>query len=184
MRIRLVLLTALAFAAVATVASGFQIRLPRQEKLLSQACSTAAAHIRNAVRNASSTQVQTIATELRVLKRGSLVGDIAFDESGSSITVAADAAATDSGKFNCGHGEVAGRLGVGRGPGHSHIVSTLNVEFTGPGLFVLTFTLNQTGRNMLARLGAAERLYRNRHPHGHRPPSIAWAVGLHYSPVR
>jgi hypothetical protein len=136
------------------------------------------------VDGASNTHVQTIEVQLRVLKPGRLVGDIAFGRPGSSITVASDASAIADAKFNCGHGESAGRLGVGPGPAHTRIVSTLHETFTAAGRYTLTFMLGQAGQNILGRLGAAERVYRKRHPHGHQPQSIAWAVGLHYSPVR
>lgn len=189
MRSRLLPLIALAFAAPATVApatvaSVFPIRLPPQEKLLVAACDTAASHIGVAVAGASTTQSRTIETELRVLKPGRLVGDIAFGRPGSSINVASDTSATADAKFNCGHGESAGRLGVGPGPARVHIVSALHETFTAPGRYTLTFTLNQAGLNTLAHLGAAERAYRKRHPHGRDTQLIAWGVGLHFFPVR
>lgn len=49
-----------------------------------------------------------------------------------------------------------------------------------PGRYTLTFTLNQKGQRILARLGAEERAYRKRHPHGKHPPTLTWGVGIHY----
>lgn len=181
MRIRLPLLVALAFAASAAVASGGQLHLPPQQNLLDRACSTAATHIKTALNEASTTPTQTVETQLRVLKPGTLEGDLAFARLGSSLTVAADASAKN---FSCGYGGEADPFAVGRGPGHRHIVSTLHEKFAAPGRYTLTFTLNPAGRNILARLGAAERAYRKRHPRGQEPPSIAWGVGLHYLSVR
>jgi hypothetical protein len=178
------LLAALAFAASASVASGFQIHLPPQQKKLLDACETAADHVRSAVKEASRTQAQTIETQLVVLKRGRLDGDIAFARIGANISIASDAGLADAAKYNCGHGESAGKLGVGPGPAHSHIVSMLHQSFAKPGTYTVVFTLNRAGRNILARLAAADRAFRTHHPHGGQAPSIAWAVGLHYSPVR
>jgi hypothetical protein len=176
-----VLALALAAAGSAGVAPGSGLHLSPQAKQLSVACETAANNIESAVADASSTQTQTIQTQLRVLQPGGLVGDIAFDATGSSITVAADAS---EGESSCAHGAGAGQLGVGRGPGHSHIVSRLRERFSARGTYTLTFTLDRTGRDILARLGRAERAYRKHHRPGQPAPEIAWGVGLHYSPVR
>jgi hypothetical protein len=181
MRRRLVLIVALVLAASASVASGLGLQLSPQAKQLSVACDTAGGQIRSAVKDASSAQIQTIETQLKVLKPGRLTGDIAFDASGSNINVASDPSASES---SCAFGEGAGTLGVGQAPGHSHIVSTLRERFAAPSSYTLTFTFNRTGRRILARLGAAERTYRKHHPRGQDPPSIAWGVGLHYLPVR
>jgi hypothetical protein len=183
-RIRLLLLTALLFAASATVAWGLQLHYPPQETQLLAACDTAAANITSAVADASRTQAQTIETRLRVLKPDNIAGFIAFGRPGSNITLMPGAVQAARWNFNCGHGESTGRLGAGPGPKHGQIVSTLHETFTAPGTYTVTFTLNQTGRNVLARLGATERAYRKRHPHGDQLPSIAWAVALHYSPRR
>jgi hypothetical protein len=58
----------------------------------------------------------------------------------------------------------------------------LRRTFTTPGHYTLTFTLNQTGRRLLAQLAAAEQTYRRQHPHGTRPPSLAFGVSLDYAP--
>jgi hypothetical protein len=49
-----------------------------------------------------------------------------------------------------------------------------------PGRYTLTFALNKKGQRILAHLGAEERAYRKRHPHGKRPPTITYGVGIHY----
>jgi hypothetical protein len=175
-RIRLLVLIGAVFAASATVASGLQLHFPPQENRLLAACDMAATNIFSAVSDASTTQVQTIETELRVLKPGRLAGEITFGRPGSSITLRPGAAQSDRWKFNCGHGESEGRVGAGPGPAHGRGVSTLHETFAAPGRYTLTFALDQVGRNVLARLGAAER--------GKQSVSIAWAIALHYSPVR
>jgi len=96
MRRRLGLLVALVLAASASVASRFGLHLSPQAKQLSAACETAANNLETAVADASSTQTQMIQTRLRVLRPGRVVGDIAFDATGSSITVAADASEGES----------------------------------------------------------------------------------------
>ena len=184
MRIRLCLFTALVLAGSATVASGLELHFPPQENLLLRACDTAATNIGTAVQEASRTQVQTIQTQLRVLTPGRLVGDIAFGRPGSSVALGQDSPAASPAKFTCGHGESTGRLGAGPGPAHPRIVATLRETFTTPGRYTATFTLNQVGLNILARVGAAERAYRKRHPHGDQLVSIAWGMALHYSPAR
>jgi hypothetical protein len=62
------------------------------------------------------------------------------------------------------------------------VVSTLERTFTTAGHYTLTFRLNQTGRRLLAQLAAAEHTYRRQHPHGNRPPSLAFGVSLDYAP--
>jgi len=156
-RIRLCLFTALVLAGSATVASGLELHFPPQENLLLGACDTAATNIGTAVQEASRTQVQTLGQ---------------------------DSPAASPAKFTCGHGESTGRLGAGPGPAHPRIVATLRETFTTPGRYTATFTLNQVGLNILARVGAAERAYRKRHPHGDQLVSIAWGMALHYSPAR
>jgi hypothetical protein len=182
-RIRLFLLTALVLAGSATAASGLQIHFPRQENLLLGACDMAATNIGSAVQDASTTQVQTIETQLRVLTPGRLVGDIAFGRPGSSVAVVHDSPAASDAQFNCGHGESAGRVGAGPGPAHPRTVSILRETFTAPGLYTVSFTLNQAGLRILARVAAAERAYHKRHPHGDQPVSMAWGMSLHYFPV-
>jgi hypothetical protein len=61
-------------------------------------------------------------------------------------------------------------------------VSTLRKRLE-PGTYTLTFKLNSTGRRILDWLGARDRAYRERHPHGQRPPTIAFGVGLGYTPT-
>ena len=36
---------------------------------------------------------------------------------------------------------------------------------------------------ILARLGARDRAYHRRHPHGHRPPTVAFGVSFRYAPT-
>ena len=67
--------------------------------------------------------------------------------------------------------------------GQSRVVSTLRDRVTRSGRYRLTFTLNADGRRILAGLGAAERAYRKRHPHGNKPPTIAFGVALSYAPA-
>jgi hypothetical protein len=174
-RIRVLVLILPALAATATAASALQLHFPPQENHLLAACDTAAMNITSAVSDASRTQVQTITTELRVLKPGRLAGDIVFGRPGSNVTLRPGAGQADRWKFSCGHGESEGRVGAGPGPAPGQVVSTLNETLAACGRYTLTFTLDQAGRNVLARIGAAERRK--------RPASIAWAIALHYSPV-
>jgi hypothetical protein len=83
--------------------------------------------------------------------------------------------------MGCAEGAIG--PGVPKRPGHTVIVSTLRRTFTAAGRYALTFRLDPKGEQILARLGAADRAYRNRHPHGFRPPSIAFGVSLTYDPA-
>ena len=69
------------------------------------------------------------------------------------------------------------------GPGHSRLVSRLREAFTQPGRYTLTFKVNAAGGRILARLGAKDRAYRSRHPHGSRQPSISFGVALSWTPA-
>ncbi len=62
-----------------------------------------------------------------------------------------------------------------------HVVSLVRETITQPGRYAITFTLNRSGRKILAQLSAAERAYRKRHTPGQPPPSITWGIGLHFS---
>ncbi|MBV9805039.1 MAG: hypothetical protein JO130_17700 [Solirubrobacterales bacterium] len=150
-----------------------------QDTQLRRACVTAANRIANAVIHAATTQVQVITVPFRVVAAGTLIGRIAFNPSGSRIGVAGDAPST--GGLGCATGAIG--PGVPKGPGHSQVVSTLRRTFTAPGRHTLRFELGASGRRILARLGAADRAYRKQHPHGQRPPSIAFGVSLSYTPA-
>jgi hypothetical protein len=59
----------------------------------------------------------------------------------------------------------------------------LHETFATPGRYTLTFSLTRLGQKLIARLGAAQRAYRKRHPHGHRPPQIVVSVARGYTPI-
>ena len=69
---------------------------------------------------------------------------------------------------------------MGNGIPSKHVVAVVQETFTAPGSYTLTSWLNQKGRRILAGLAAAERRYYKHHPHGHRPPTITWGIGLHF----
>jgi len=185
-------LIALALAAFATTFASVayaSFHVPTQQKLLNRGCLTAAARIEKLLNEAATTQTRTIETQVRVLKPGKLAGDIVFNPHGTNISVAGDSSAGIHIDFGCGFGMAggagnSGEAGLSEGPGlpTRHLASTVHATFTAPGRYTLTFTLDQRGQKIVAHLGAAERAYRKRHPHGHSPPSITWGVGLHFRP--
>jgi hypothetical protein len=148
----------------------------------------AAVQINKMLNQAATRQVRTIRTQVRVLAPGRLAGDMAFNPSGRSLNVAADAAVPGSSNVGCGfvfagdHSGSGSAIGVvGMGIPRRHVVAAVRETFTRPGRYTLTFTLNQRGRRILARLGAARRAYRTQNPDGTDPPTITWGVGLHFS---
>jgi hypothetical protein len=170
-------------SAFAGLAYGSPAKEPPAGKQLNRACSDTIASIRAVVNEAASKQARSIQSHLVVVTPGELTGTIAFNRSGKSITVTADRggpsrSTVSHSNFACGQGR-AGHPGLG--PGQSRVVSTLQETFTAPGRYTLTFELNQTGRTILAQLGAAERAYRKHNPHGHQPPTLAYGVDLSYS---
>jgi hypothetical protein len=153
--------------------------MPRDVAQLGQACNAAAESIRNVVAHAATTQAQVITAQLKVAAPGKVTGRITFNPSGSTIQVAGDTSTSEA--IGCATGTV--NQGIRKRRGHSYLVSTLRQTFTAPGRYTLTFDLNAVGRRILARLGARERAYRRHHPHGSRPPSIAFGVALTYRPA-
>ncbi|MBV8948545.1 MAG: hypothetical protein JO286_03190 [Solirubrobacterales bacterium] len=149
----------------------------RQSVALDRACHATMAAVRQAMTGAAARQQRAISSHLQVVVPGIVTGEIAFNASGWSISVGAPQ--TQGSSFGCG--EATARHGGGAG--QSHVVTTLSDRFTRSGDYTLTFTLNATGRRILARLGAEERAYYRRHPHGSEPPTIAFGVGLSYAPA-
>jgi hypothetical protein len=145
-----------------------------------QACTALASAVHKVIRHAGTAQVQTISTQFRAPGPGTLTGEIAFNATGRTITVAADASESSS-SGGCGVG--AAGPGIPKGRGRTRIVSTLTRTFTSAGRYTITFTLNRMGEKMLARLGGEERAYRTRHPHGAMPPAIAFGVSISYEPA-
>jgi hypothetical protein len=199
MRMRRAVAIAVAVAAAATGLAGAAsassqsppgfLHPPPQLRLLDRGCNAAVPHIENMLNRAWATQILTVQTQVRVLRPGKLTGDIAFNPSGSTITVAADASAARTVAFACGYGVGGNQTGsssAGLGEGQAipkkHVVALVRETFTKPGRYTLTFTLNRQGQRILARLGAAERAYRKHNPHGKQPPTITWGIGLHYQP--
>lgn len=180
-----VLVLAASGFALAGVADGFQ-ELP-QQKLLDRACNLAAVRIRKVMDGAATSQVLTVQTRVRLLRPGRLAADIVFNPSGNTISVAADGSAASTMAYACGYSIAgdptgSGTAGSSEGVGlpKRHVVSELRERIKAPGRYALTFTINQKGQRILARLGARQRAYRKRHPPGHSPPSITWGVGIHF----
>jgi type II secretory pathway pseudopilin PulG len=142
-----------------------------------RACGAALTTLQNAVYNAATTQVQTIAIQLELPKRGLVTGAIAFNPTGDELRVAGDASDHVS-AFGVGCTSGSSSLRLGR----SYKVSTLRKRLK-PGTYTLTFKLNATGRRILARLGVRQRAYAKRHPSGQDAPTIAYGVGLGYTPT-
>ncbi|HTU88329.1 MAG TPA: hypothetical protein VMF57_22305 [Solirubrobacteraceae bacterium] len=161
---------------LATLAHG---AAPSQDRRLQLACTETAESVQSIVVHATSYQDVVIGTRFRAVVPGVLTGRIAFNSSGSTIHVAGDKSSSEG--FGCAAGAVG--PGVPNGHGHSQVVSTLHRRFTAPGTYMLRFDLNRFGLRTLARLGAADQAYRTRHPHGRRPPSIAFGVSLSYTPA-
>lgn len=163
-------------ALFAGIAQGSPSSGSPQETQLDRACAAAADSVDGVLAQAAIFQAKTIESRLVVLTPGKLTGRIAFNRHGKTITVAADRSSTRQG-FGCSQGR-AGRHGLG--PGTSRVVSTFSRTFTKPGTYMLTFTLNQVGRGMLAQLATAQRTYNKQHPNGHQPPMFAFGVALTY----
>jgi hypothetical protein len=162
-----------------SLAHGAAPSQPAQHRQLLQACDRGASALGHVVAEAATVQIATVHVPLRVIAPGTVTGRMAFNPSGQTIGVGSGEPPPPG--FSCGSG--AGSSGVPTGPGHSRLVSTLRRTFTRVGRFTLTFELNAAGRRILARLGAADRAYRQRHPHGGQPPSITYGVGLSYTPA-
>ena len=173
---------AVAVAGTGLASAALPPKLPRQQVLVSQACDATSTVVQRAVLHAAETQAQVITSHIRVTGPGRLTGKIAFNPTGSTISVAADTSAKRAATgFGCAEGAVG--PGVPKRHGHTVLVSTLHRTFAGAGRYTLTFTLNTAAERILTRLGAADRAYRKRHPHGSRPPSIAFGVSLSYAPA-
>lgn len=166
---------ALAFAAsVGTFAASASATSP--DASLQRPCTALLGAVQRVVLHASTTHVATITGQFEAMTPGRLTGVISFDRTGTTISVAADPATASQG---CAAGSTG--PGVPKSRGRSRIVSTLHRKFASAGHHTLTFQLNKTGQAMLARLGAQDRAYRQRHPHGFRAPSMAFGVALSYA---
>src|SRR5438105_3947695 len=155
MHTRRLALIALTASAATSGSLAFASSVPQspQQRELGRTCSATLVSVQKAANAAASRQVQAITSRLTVVEPGDLTARLAFNRAGGSIRVAHDRSS-----FGMGCGRTAGH-GRGLGPGRSRTVSTLHQRFTTPGHYTLTFTLNQTGRGILAQLGAAERTY-------------------------
>jgi hypothetical protein len=171
---------ALALAPAATAAASGSPAPPNPQ--VTRACDATAAAVEKVVLHATATPAQLITSHIRIAGPATLTGKIGFNPTGSTIRVAADASATPPAS-GLGCAEAAIGPGVPKRPGHTVIVSTLRRTFTKAGRYTLTFKLDRRGEQILARLGAADRAYRKRHPHGSRPPSIGFGVSLTYEPA-
>ena len=132
------------------------------------------------VRHAATSHVRTITIHFQATTPGTLTGKIAFNATGTAIRVASDPPAVSEGG-GCATASIG--PGVPKGQGRTRIVSTVHRSFTSAGRHGVTFKLNRTGEKMLARLGAEDRAYRHRHPHGFMAPAIAFGVSLSYEPA-
>ena len=157
-----------AFAASASATS--------PDPIVQHSCTALLAAVQRVVLHASTAQVTTITGHFEAMTPGTLDGVISFDPTGTSIRTAADPSTASQG---CGAASTG--PGVPKQRGRSHIVSNLHRKFATAGHYTLTFRLNKTGQAMLARLGAEQRAYRKRHPHGFQSPSIAFGVALSYA---
>jgi hypothetical protein len=143
---------------------------------LQRSCTALLGAVQRVVLHASTTHVATITGHFEAITPGRLTGVISFDRTGTTISVAADPSTASQG---CAAGSTG--PGVPKSRGRSRIVSTLHRKFATAGRHTLTFQLNKTGQAMLTRVGAGDRAYRKRHPHGFRAPSMAFGVSLSYA---
>lgn len=164
-----------AFAASAgTFAASASATSP--DASVQRSCTALLGAVQRVVLHASTTQVAAITGNFEAMTPGTLTGVISFDRTGTTIKVAADPSTASQG---CAAGSTG--PGVPKARGRSRIVSTLHRKFATAGRHTLTFHLNKTGQAMLAGLGAQDRAYRKRHPHGFRAPSMAFGVALSYA---
>jgi hypothetical protein len=150
----------------------------QQQRQLDQACRETVASVQQTVK-AQGESVGAIHSHLQVVTPGRLTGQIEFKLSGAQASAAGPRARVAAMSFGCG--QASARI-AGPGTGGSRVVSTLHRTFKKPGRYELSFTLNNTGRQLLAQLAAADRTYFKQHPQGQHPPSLAYAVALMYTP--
>lgn len=177
------LLLTVAAGALAGSASGTPSKPgANQEVQLDRACHETVAAVQQAVKDAPNGTVRSISSHLQVVTPGVLNGKIAFNASGKQISFAGGRARDAAATFGCGEATAHGSRSVA-GSGGSRVVATLHRRFTKPGRYELTFTLNQAGETILARLAASDNAYFKQHPHGQHPPTLAFGVALTYSPA-
>jgi hypothetical protein len=161
--------------------AGVAAHNPGPQVALDRACHETVANVEQAVMDAANGQVQAIDSHLQVVTPGVLTGQITFNASGKQVTVGGGPRATAAAEsLGCGEAS-ASRAHAAGTSGGSRVVSTLHRRFTKTGRYELTFTLNRTGRAMLAQLATADQAYYKRHPHGGHPPTLAFGVALSYS---
>jgi len=164
----------LAFAAWAGAVAG-AAAATAPDVAVQRACIAAVDAVQRVVDHAATAQAHTVTIHFQAVTPGTLTGDIGFNPTGSTIHVAADS--TQAG--GCATASIG--PGVPKGDGRTRIVARLQRTFTEAGHYTVTFKLNKTGERILARLGAEDRAYRKRHPHGFRAPSMAFGVALSYA---
>jgi hypothetical protein len=170
---------ALAFAVAASavmlagVAYGSTVPWSRQDKQLVRACVATRRSTIKAMNEAGSPPASTIESSLDVVTPLVLWARVYFGSNGT-VTVNGDSFA------GCSRPVTRARA---LGPERARIVAALHETFATPGRYTLTFVLTRPGQKLMARLGAAQRAYRRRHPRGHQPPQIVVSVALGYAPI-
>jgi hypothetical protein len=152
----------------------------RQQQQLDRACLETVASVQQAVTDAPDAEVSAIHSHLQVVVPGTVTGMIAFSASGGQVSLARRPATATAMSFGCGE---ATAHPAAAGAGGSRVVSKLRRTFTKLGRYELTFTLDATGRKMLAGLAAADASYFKQHPHGQHPPALAFGAALTYTPA-
>jgi hypothetical protein len=170
------MVVALAFAAsVGTFAASASATSPDAQ--LQRGCTAMLGAVQRVVLHAATGHIETITSHLEAVTPGTLIGEIAFNATGTSIIFPADEAPANAGG-SCG--AASSGTGIPPGLGRTRIVATLRRTFMHTGRRVLKFKLNAAGDKILARVGAADRTYRKRHPHGFLAPSVTFGVELTY----
>jgi hypothetical protein len=174
---RLIAVALMVVASAALLANPAWAGIGGAQADFTRACGATLASLQAVVDDVATRKVRTIAMQLQMPTAGVVIGAIAFNPTGNQVAVANDASDPRSGfAVGCSAGSSSLR------PGRSYEVSTLRKRLR-PGSYTLTFKLNATGRRILARLSERDRAYRERHPHGQLPPTIAFGVGLGYTPT-
>jgi hypothetical protein len=167
---------AVAVAALALVAVAYGATpWTQQDAQLRQTCITARTNIASAMDQTTGTPPRTIKSSLDVLTPLQLWGRVYFGSRGTVSVGGGQSFAACSRSVSPPVQAV--------GPGVVRIVASLHETFSQPGRYTLKFTLSSLGRQVMSELRAAQRTYRKRHPHGHKPPEIVFSVALGYTPT-
>lgn len=163
-----------ASASAASLTPGQQ-----QQRQVDHACLETLANVQQAVQRAPDARITAIHSHLQVVIPGRLTGQIEFSAVRGQISlVRRRAASAPIATLGCDYAAAHPAATAAY-----RVVSTVHRQFTQPGRYELTFTLNSAGRQILGRLAAADHAYYEQHPHGQSPPTLSFGATLTYTPA-